>query len=375
MLPFYRKYWRTAFDIGLIVLTVYLTMYIFSKLYQIAAPVFLSFIVFLLIEPLAKFLHKKGLPKVVASGISVILFVLLLLGLMFGAGLIIISQIAQINNNLPKYTQLVQEEFTRLVTLLQGKINALPDNITVKINEYFTNLTNVLSDLAGIAFSHIVTFLSSFSTFIANFGVAIILAFFLSVEIQRWRRLAKEKTPNTFKKAYTFLKEHVFHAIWGYVKAQALLVSISFLLIFVGLTIFRVDNAFTIALISAGFDVLPLVGVPVIFIPWIIYQFLVGHVGLAVSLTVLLVVVLLVRQLLEPKITGNSIGISSAYLMLSFAMISLSIFGMAGLILSPILLILIKELLKQGYLQRWIRLPKEEFDTSDLTSKAEDEPR
>lgn len=60
MLPLYKKYWRTAFDIGLIVLTVYLIMLIFSKLYQIAAPVFLSFLVFLIIEPFSKFLHRRG---------------------------------------------------------------------------------------------------------------------------------------------------------------------------------------------------------------------------------------------------------------------------------------------------------------------------
>lgn len=47
MLPLYKKYWRTFIDIGMIVLTVLLIMYVFSKLYQIAAPVFLSFLVFL----------------------------------------------------------------------------------------------------------------------------------------------------------------------------------------------------------------------------------------------------------------------------------------------------------------------------------------
>lgn len=46
MLPLYKKYWRTFFDIGLLVLTVYLVMLGFSKLYQLAAPVFLSFLYF-----------------------------------------------------------------------------------------------------------------------------------------------------------------------------------------------------------------------------------------------------------------------------------------------------------------------------------------
>lgn len=52
MLPLYKKYWRTFFDIGLIVLTVYLVMFAFSKLYQLAAPVFLSFLYFCLLNRL-----------------------------------------------------------------------------------------------------------------------------------------------------------------------------------------------------------------------------------------------------------------------------------------------------------------------------------
>jgi predicted PurR-regulated permease PerM len=86
-------------------------------------------------------------------------------------------------------------------------------------------------------------------------------------------------------------------------------------------------------------------------------------------------VTVIVRQLAEPKITGNSIGVSSAYLMLSFAIISLSIFGLAGLILSPILIILLKELWQQGYLQKWIRFPTEEFDEPPFIVKIQEEDR
>lgn len=103
-------------------------------------------------------------------------------------------------------------------------------------------------------------------------------------------------------------------------------------------------------------------------IPWIIYLFIVGNTSLAIGLIVLLAVVMVVRQLLEPKITGNSIGVSSAFLMLSFVILSSSLFGIAGLILSPILLILLKELLQQGYLQQWIYLPQEEFVVSPFAA-------
>ncbi|OZB90581.1 AI-2E family transporter [Paenibacillus sp. XY044] len=371
MLPLYKKYWRTFVDIGFIVLTVFLIMYIFSKLYQIAAPVFLSFVVFFMIEPLAKFLNKRGMPKPLASAISVLLFILVILGILFGVGLIVVSQFAQVQDNLPKYTQMIQTEFTRLTQFLQEKIAALPPNVTAKMNEYFTTFTDYASGWATTFFKYMVGLFSSFSSFMGNFGIAIILAFFLSTEIGSWRKVMREKSPKTLKNAYTFLKTYVLKAIGSYIKAQLIMVLITFVLVYAGLLILRTGNELALALVCAVFDILPLVGVPVVLIPWIIYLFIVGNISLAIGLSVLLVVVLLTRQLLEPRITGNSIGVSSAFLMLSFMIISLSIFGVAGLILSPVLLILIKELLQQGYLRSWIRLPKEEFDVSpfDMTTR------
>ncbi|MGN7761119.1 AI-2E family transporter [Paenibacillus sp. 22594] len=371
MLPLYKKYWRTFFDIGLVVLTVYLVMLAFSMLYRLAAPVFLSFFVFLLIEPLARFLNRRGIAKSFASAISVILFLIVLLGVLFGAGLLITMQALQFQDDLPRYTYIVQQQFAETTTYLQHKVDALPPDLTNKINGYFKEATNVLSGWLVIFLKYMIGVLGSFSSFMANFGIAIILAFFLSMEIKDWRKIAHDKMPKTFKTAFAFLQGNVFKAIGSYLKAQLILISITFVIVLVGLFILRSGNEITMALVCAVFDVLPLLGVSTILIPWIVYLFIVGNTSLAIGLLVLLVVVLIVRQLLEPKITGNSIGVSSAFLMLSFVILSSSLFGFAGLILSPILLILLKELLQQGYLQRWIFLPQEEFIVSPFAASGE----
>ncbi|MBB6021984.1 sporulation integral membrane protein YtvI [Paenibacillus sp. JGP012] len=366
MLPLYKKYGRTVFDIALLVLTVYVIMFIFSKLYHIAAPVFLSFIVFWMIEPLARFLHRKGLPKVLGTTISLLLFLGLITAGFFGVGFFIVSQISDLQVNFPGYVELIQREFTNLVLLIQDKSDALPEGILDKINEYFATLSGFLSKWVTSGAQFIIGFLSSFSSFITNFGIAIILAFFLSIEIESWRKFARAKMPKTLKTANDFMRTHVFKTIRSYIKAQIIMMLITFVLIYAGLLILGTSNAFTIAAVCAIFDLVPLLGVPVIFIPWIIYLLIVGDSVLAIGLIVILAVTMLTRQLLEPKISGNSIGVSSAYLMLSFMLISLSIFGLAGVVLSPVLLILLKELLQQGYLQKWIHLPQDEFDSSPL---------
>lgn len=362
MLSFYRKYYKTAFDIGLIVLTVLLIMWLFSYLYAIAAPIFIAFIIFAIIEPFAKFLHRRKIKKSIATAISIFLFLLILFGGIVGIGAIFVAQITTLVDKIPGYAQIVQEHVISTVSYLQTKIQTLPEGVIEKAGEYTALLTGEIANLSQWLLLWLLSYITSFSTFIVHFSIGLILAYFLSIEIDFWKRVAAEKTPRTFKTAFYFLKDNVLSGIGKYLKAQFKLVSITFIIICVSLLLLRVNNAFAIAVLAAVLDVLPLLGVSTIFIPWIIYLFIIGNTSLAIWLSVLLGVVILFRQMLEPKIMGDSLGVS-AFTMLAFMIISLSLFGVAGLVLSPILIILIKALHEQGYLKEWIRLPEDEYDT------------
>ncbi len=365
MLSLYQKYWRTAFDLGVVALTVWLTMYIFSYLYNLATPVFLSFLIFWIIEPLAKRLNRIGLPKSIATGISMLFFTLIILAVFFGLGYIFTLQLTQLADDLPKYQKLLQGQVSSIAERLQNEAEALPPDIAKRLSDAAAYVTDLGANWAGKFLKWLVGFLSSFSSFILNISIAIVLAYFLSLEIESWKKVSADRAPKTLKVAFEFLRNNVFKGIGAYLKAQGKLISITFLVIFVTLLALGVNNAFSIALLAGIFDVLPLLGVNTLFIPWIAYLFIVGDTTLAICLTVLLLVVMLTRQFLEPRITGQTVGVS-AFTMLAFMMISLSLFGVAGLILAPILMILLKALYDQGYFQRWIRLPRDEFNVSPL---------
>jgi sporulation integral membrane protein YtvI len=358
MLDFYKKYYKTAFDIGLIIFTAFLIMWIFSFLYRIAAPIFLAFLVFAVIEPLASFLHKRGLNKAIATALSVLLFVTVLLSVIAAAGAVFVVQIGSLVERLDDYAVRVGETISGNLQDWQRRIDALPDDLVQRAMEFSGAVAEKGAQIAQWFLRWLLSFVSSMSSFFVNFVIGIILAYFLSLEIGSWKRIAREKTPNTFKQAYFFLRDHVLKGLVTYLKAQLKLVALTFAIIYVALLILRVDNAFSVAVLAAVFDLLPLLGVATVFVPWIIYLFVVGNTTLAIWLIVLLGFVILVRQILEPKITGESLGVS-AFTMLSFMVVSTSLFGVAGLILSPVLIILIKALYDQGYLQKWIRKPED----------------
>ncbi|QAY65211.1 sporulation integral membrane protein YtvI [Paenibacillus protaetiae] len=361
MLPFYKRYWRTAFDIALIALTVYLTMFAFSFLYKIATPIFYAFVIYICIEPFARFLNRIGVKKSIASGISVLLFTMLILAAFFGLGYIITRQSSQLIDNLPRYQDILTEQIEKYTSELQGRIDSLPPDWTQRSADLIKGISGMLEKFGKNILTNMIGYLSSFSTFLFNFAIGIILAYFLSIEIKGWKKAANEKTPRTFKIAFLFLRDNVLKGIGAYIKAQAKMISITFIVILVSLLLLRVENAFLISLVSAIFDVLPLLGVGTLFVPWIIYLFIVGKISLAIWLSALFLTVVLTRQILEPKITGDTLGVS-AFTMLSCMVISLSLFGFAGVILSPILIILVRALIDQGYFHRWIRLPQGEYD-------------
>jgi sporulation integral membrane protein YtvI len=362
---FYRKYWRTAFDIGLIALTVYLLMYTFSFVYRIATPILLALVIFYLMEPMAHFLHRRGVKKSIAAAIAIIVLILIILLVIIGLGAVVATQAIGLVDAIETNSEVLEDTIVQSVRYVNEQYQALPENTHEQIRENLDSVTNWATNFAGTVLNYFVGAITSFSTFLVNLSIAVVLAYFLSIEIPFWRKAAETKTPKTFKKAFLFLRDNVLLGIMAYIRAQLKLIGFTFAIVLVGLLALRVDNAFSIALLAGLFDVLPLLGVSAVFLPWIAYCFIVGDVSLGIWLSVILAVVLAFRQVMEPKITGDSLGVS-AFTVLSAMIVSLSLFGIAGLILAPVLIILLKALYEQGYLKRWIRMPAEEYEQTDV---------
>src|SRR5699024_5390579 len=140
---------------------------------------------------------------------------------------------------------------------------------------------------------------------------------------------------------HSYLLEIHFHfkkALTGFMKAQFILIFITMLIIFAGLSLLKVDHAVTIALLAALVDLFPYIGTGIIFIPWAVYLFITGNYSLTIGLTLLYMFIIIVRQFLEPKILSSNIGLHPlAVLIVLF--ISMQLWGVSGIIIAPILVV------------------------------------
>ncbi|MEI3147502.1 MAG: AI-2E family transporter [Merdibacter sp.] len=124
---------------------------------------------------------------------------------------------------------------------------------------------------------------------------------------------------------------------------------ITFVELCIGLSVLGVDNSITISFLIALFDVLPVFGTGGIMIPWIIISLLMQDIKLAVGLTIVYLIITLIRNIIEPRIVGEQIGLRPLLMLLSMYL-GIRFFGFLGLFLLPATLLQIKELNEKGIL-------------------------
>src|SRR5690606_1862302 len=173
--------------------------------------------------------------------------------------------------------------------------NKITETATVFLQSFFLKLPSLVSWIPNAA--TVLVF-------------SVLATFFISKDQEKLIDLMKKIIPEKVKfsgnKVFVDLKK----ALFGFVKAQFTLISITLVIVLVGLLILRVKYAITIALIAGIFDVLPYLGTGTVFVPWIIYEIIIGNYGLALGLGILYTVVVVQRQLMEPKILSSSIGMN-----------------------------------------------------------------
>lgn len=321
-------------------------------------PFFIALALALAMNPAVSLLERKlNMSRTLA-----ILFTLLgVLAIFFSIVIYAIVEIAQgtaiIADKLPGQIELLAEAIRQLTNDLLGEPY-------VQVREIFHSLGgaeqalvhyqfNGLIRNAAEALQHLLWQLPQWLLIIpgslATLLLSILAAFFIANDWPRLVNFSRKKTPETVKIRLGLLKSELKKTVGNYMKAQLILLAATGVIVLIGLLILRIEHALTISLAVLAVDLLPYAGTGLVFIPWIIYVFLSGQYDLAIGLSLLYMVIIIFRQLAEPKLLSSSIGIHPL-LMLIALFAGLQLWGPAGLFATPILLVLINGLRASGLL-------------------------
>ena len=342
----------------LVVAGTVLLIYLLLLSARYTYPFIIGIILAFLMNPFIIFLSEKSrFPRTLSVLVSMVFLIALIAGLITFLIVEIVAGAAYLSKVLPEHLDtmilLLQDYFQEKILPLYQKIISLFNDLEAEQQDtILSNIENLGSSIGTTLTNIIQATLGLMPKFIgwlpeAGTGAlfSLLATFFIAKEWNKFLTKTQQLLPN---KALLNLKKIVIElkrALFGFIRAQLTLISMTTLIVLIGLLILRVEFAITIALIAGFVDLLPYLGTGFVFIPWIIYALMTGNFSLALGLAILYTVVIVQRQLMEPKILSSSIGIDPLATLIAI-FIGFKTIGFIGLIIGPIVLVIISTLYK-----------------------------
>jgi len=357
------KYLKILANLLVAVITIVAIFYVFPKVLIFFMPFVVGYIISLIANPLVRFLEKKL--KIVRKHSSIIIIigvlaaVILILYLAIGK---LVEETMQFVNNLPQMYEGLKLELNMVWNNLQVVINRLPSDMQQSITEISQELTTYASNLAQAISVPTFTAAGKFAKNVPGTLIAIIMgilsAYFFTADRDKIEEKLKAHMPKGILENVLYVIKDLKHVVGGYFKAQLKIMVVVYIIVVIGLMILKVNYVLLVALCIAFLDMLPFFGTGTVLGPWAIIKFLSGDYKMAIALVVLYAVTQLVRQLIQPKIVGDTIGMNPLAT-LFFMYIGYKFSGVIGMIIAvPVGMILIN-LYKAGIFNNQIRCIKE----------------
>ncbi len=340
-------------------LLMLITVVVVALCYMLASyvmPLLLAILISTAMEPFIRMLSgtnrsgekiRAGLPRKVA----VLLVMLIVFTLLITVGFFIIqgvvAELISLAESLPAKIPQWMESLDQLGQQISAQFPIIStENLASIIQSLSGHLTESITTIAASA----VSFATQMPAIILFIVFTIMSTYFFSVSRFSIMRNLKRQLPQSWQETAQHLYGTLAKALFGWLKAQFIILCCMFLVMFIGFTILNVHYALLIALGIAVMDALPILGSGLVMIPWIGYQLFFGSLPMGIGLAVVYVLLIFTRQSIEPRVVGGQFGLPPLWTMCAMYA-GFRLFGFIGLFLGPLTLLLMYNVAKM-YLQK-----------------------
>ena len=211
--------------------------------------------------------------------------------------------------------------------------------------ELISSLGEFIKVLSMKAVSSISSSAASVPSFFVRSLIMIISTFFISSDYDKISVFIGKQFPEKWKVILVEAKEYVVGTLFSCIKSYTMIMCITFIEISIGLIVLGVKNPIAIGALIAIFDIIPALGTGGIMIPWGVFMLIDGRLFMGIGLLAIYVVVIIVRNFLEPKLVGSQIGLHPVVMLIG-VFVGVKLFGAIGLFGLPIFISLINHLNK-----------------------------
>lgn len=331
----------------LILIITLVSIFLLFKLALFYVPFLIGFIISLLIEPIIKMISRGTKLTRRTSAIIVLLCIFtILITLIVWGTVSLISESADLLQSLNIYIEKIYDqiqkyinsiEFDKLeipkqvISIIETSANNFLDFVTKWVSGLLTSILQGITSLPVVGIYIVITILSTY--FICADRLFILDQF-------------EHHFPKIWVRKFGIHLKKLISTLGSYLKAEATLILISFIEVLIGLYIFKwiglnVEYPLLAALGIGFVDALPILGSGTVMIPWAIISAVNGDLKLGIAIFILYVIILVVHQLLEPKIVSNNLGIHPIFTLIAMYT-GFKISGIIGLFIGPIVLIILQ---------------------------------
>lgn len=323
-----------------------------------ALPILLPFLlawgISLAVRPMARGMSRRlGASQRLCAAILLVAFLCLLLALLGGATRRLVTELEHLLERLLATEEISGPiDFFEMLTSRIGflrrigageRLAAFRERFNQGVSELLVGLLRSLT--AGIP-QFLGGLVSALPSVLFVSVVTVIASFYFCMGGESVTKALVTLLPQRLRAALPAWKTRVRARSLRYLKAYLLLLLLTFAELFLGFLLLGVDYAFLLALLISAIDLLPILGVGSVLIPWAVILLLGGRAGLGMGLLVLYLAIAVLRQILEPRLVGQSLGVHPLLALFS-GYVGWRIFGFLGLLLGPFLALLVKTLLAQ----------------------------
>lgn len=295
------------------------------KLVSILTPIMLAILLTLLLLPLVDYLSKKLKSRLAATLLVLTPTFLIIASGLWWAVNRLYREAERFLSSVRTFVPLLEKLFDeKVLPLVEGTI--YEESFFVILDDIIMRGIESLQALAMTLIGSGISFITSLPGLFVALMVTIILVFYLNYDKKWVFALIPGASGNIDK---------IIKSIHGYIKAQFLVITITAGICMGAFAIIGIPYVLVLGGLIAIFDLLPILGAGTLLIPMIVWYFLLGEPLMGAMLALLYIVLIVVRQIVEPRLLSNNLGIHPIVAIIS-VFLGLQLFGPIGLIILPL---------------------------------------
>lgn len=346
MKPLSKTYLKVVTNIVMALIVILFCIFILPKCILFFMPFIIGWIISLIAAPIVRFFEEKlKVKRKAVSAIVIIAVLAAVIMLVYGIGSKVVKEVLDLLSEMPDIWESIQKEFGAVGANLDGVYSRMPKDMQVTLSRVSVELSESLGNWMSNAGSPTLEAVGNVAKHIPDIFlgtiICILASYFFVADKSYMSDAFKKYVPDSVRYRFDLIRRSFRKAIGGYFKAQFKIELWVYILLVIGFAILGVRYALLVALGIAFLDFLPVFGTGTVMLPWALIELLGKNYKMMFGLLALWLIGQLVRQIIQPKIVGDSIGMD-AIPTLFLLYIGYRFAGVVGMILAvPIGIILI----------------------------------